>query len=106
MPGKRWPGVYRKERQMNKSELVVAIADRSGVTQQQARGCLDAFLEIVCEEVSAGREVNVTGYMKFSQVKRKARMGRNPRTGELVPVPATTAVKFQPGTRLKAAGRG
>ena len=54
---------------MNKSELVVAIADRSGVTQHHARGCLDAFLEIVCEEVSAGREVNVTGYMKFSQVK-------------------------------------
>jgi len=91
---------------MNKGDLVVEMAARSGVTQRDARQCLDAFLAIVCEQVADGGDVNVTGYMKFSRVERKARMGRNPRTGEPVSVPATKSVKIQPGAKLKAAAKG
>ena len=63
---------------MNKGELIAAMADRSGVNQGQAGDCLDAFFDIVCQQVSQGGEVSVTGYIKFTQVDRAARMGRNP----------------------------
>lgn len=91
---------------MNKGDLIVAMAERANVTQRSARACLDAFVNIICEQVACGGEVNVTGYMKFSQVDRKPRTARNPKTGEVVQVPATKAVKIQVGSRLKAAARG
>lgn len=91
---------------MNKKELTVAIAERAGLTQRDASAFLQAFCDIVCDQVGNGGEVNVTGYMKFSQVQRKARMARNPRTGEPVSVPASGAVKMQAGSKLKAAAKG
>lgn len=91
---------------MNKGDLVEAIADRADVTKKAAGDCLDAFLDIVCEQVAAGNDVNVTGHMKFSQVERSARTGRNPQTGEAIAVPATKAVKISAGAKLKAAARG
>ena len=91
---------------MNKKDLVVAIAERVGLPQSSATACLDAFLDVICEQVGNGGEVNLTGYMKFSQVERKARTARNPRTGEPVDVPATKAVKIQAGSKLKAAAKG
>ena len=90
---------------MNKGELVAAMADRSGVNQGQAGDCLDAFLGIICDQVRNGGEVNVTGYLKFAQVDRAARMGRNPQTGEAIHVPATKAVKITAGSKLKAAAK-
>ena len=92
--------------EMNKKELLVTIAERSGLTQSSAAAFMKAFCDIICEQVSTGGEVNVTGYMKFSQVERKARTARNPRTGEPVAVPATKAVKIQAGSKLKAAAKG
>lgn len=91
---------------MKKGDLVIAIAERAGVTQRSAGDCLDAFMDIVCEQVGSGGEVNVTGYLKFSQVHRKARTARNPKTGEPVSVPATNTVKIQAGSKLKAAAKG
>ena len=91
---------------MNKGELIAAMADQSGVSQGQAGDCLDAFFDIVCNQVATGGEVNVTGYIKFAQVDRAARMGRNPQTGEAIHVPASKAVKIQAGSKLKAAAKG
>ena len=68
--------------------------------------CIDALLELACDEVANGGEINLTGYMKISTVQRAARMGRNPQTGESVSVPASTGVKIQAGARLKSAARG
>ncbi len=91
---------------MNKGELVAAMATRSDISQAEAGRALDAFLAVVSEEVAAGRDVNVTGYLKFSQVERQARTARNPRTGETVAVPASKAMKVQVGSKLKAAVKG
>ena len=91
---------------MNKGELIAAMADRAGVSQAQAGDCLDAFFDVVCSQVSTGGEVNVTGYIKFVQVDRAARMGRNPQTGEAIHVPAAKAVKITAGSKLKAAAKG
>lgn len=91
---------------MNKKELVAAIAEQSGLTQNNANTFLDAFMRVVCEEVRQGGEVNIIGYLKFSQVERKARMAHNPKTGEAISVPATKSVKIQAGSKLKAAAKG
>ncbi len=90
---------------MNKGELIAAMADRSGVNQGQAGDCLEAFFDIICDQVGSGGEVNVTGYIKFTQVDRAARMGRNPQTGEAIHVPATKAVKISAGSKLKKAAK-
>ena len=91
---------------MNKADVVVAVAERAGVSQSDAGRCVDALLDLVCEQVSNGEDVNLTGYMKISTVARQARMGRNPQTGEAVAIAASTGVKIQPGSRLKAAAKG
>ena len=91
---------------MNKADVVVAVADRAGVSQQEARRCLDALLGLVCDQVAAGGEVNLTGYMRISAVTRQARTGRNLQTGEPVEVPARRGVKIQAGSKLKAAAKG
>lgn len=91
---------------MNKRDVVGAVALRAGMSQADASRCIDALLELVCDTVAAGGEINLTGYLKISTVQRPARMGRNPQTGESVSIPASTGVKAQPGARLKAAARG
>ena len=91
---------------MNKGELIAAMADKAGVSQGQAGDCLDAFFDIVSDQVATGGEVSVTGYIKFAQVDRAARMGRNPQTGEAIHVPASKAVKITAGSKLKAAAKG
>ncbi|MEE9415140.1 MAG: HU family DNA-binding protein [Acidimicrobiales bacterium] len=91
---------------MTKSELVAEIAQQAEVTQAQAGACVDAFFNIVASQVGSGGDVSVPGYIKFSQTHRKARKGRNPRTGEEIQVPATMAVKIQAGSKLKAAAKG
>ena len=91
---------------MNKTELVAEIASKAGVTQNDAGSCVDAMIDIVFDEVRDGGEINIPGYMKISRKDTKARMGRNPRTGEATHIPAGTAVKIQAGSKLKAAGKG
>ena len=91
---------------MNKSELVAEIAAKAGVTQSDAGSCVDAMMGIVSSQVRSGGEVNIPGYVKFSRKDTKERMGRNPRTGEARLIPAGTAVKIAPGSKLKAAGKG
>ena len=91
---------------MNKRDVVAAVALRAGVSQADAGKCIDALLELACDEVAAGGDINLAGYLKISTVQRAARTGRNPRTGESVDIPASTGVKVQPGARLKAAAKG
>jgi DNA-binding protein HU-beta len=91
---------------MNKRDVVAAVALRAGVSQTDAAKCIDGLMELACDELAAGGEINLTGYMKISTVQRAARTGRNPQTGEAVAVPAATGVKIQAGARLKAAARG
>ncbi len=91
---------------MNKKELEAELASKAEVTQAQAGAVLDALMLTIADEVSKGGEVNIPGYLKFSRKDTKARMGRNPRTGEAREIPAGTAVKIQAGSKLKAAGKG
>ncbi len=90
---------------MTKSELIAEMARKADMSQKDAGACLDAFMDIVMAEVARGGEVNVPGFIKFSQTFRKARVGLNPQTGETLQVAASNAVKISAGSKLKAAGK-
>ncbi len=88
---------------MNKSELVAYIADKVGTTKADAERMVDAFMDAVTETLKKEDAVTLTGFGAFSISHRKARVARNPRTGEAVNVPASKAPKFKAGKKLKDA---
>ena len=90
---------------MNKSQLIDAVAADSGLTKTDSTRAIESLLDTVTRALRKGEEVNITGFGKFSVVKRAAREGVNPRTGERVQIKATDAPKFSAGTSLKQAVR-
>lgn len=88
---------------MNRSELVDAIAERSGLTKANADAALRALTDTVTEATRSREKVSIPGFLTFDVSHRKARMARNPRTGEEVKVDETWAPKVSAGSGLKAA---
>ncbi len=86
---------------MNKSELIDAIAKRTELSKAATKKMIDAYHEIVKEEINSGNSVGVVGFGTFSATERKARTGRNPQTGAPLNIQATRAPKFRPGKALK-----
>ena len=86
---------------MNKSDLVDRVAGSAGVGRQQAETVLNAFFDTVKSAVKGGDRVSWPSFGAFSVTQRKARTGRNPRTGEAVKIKASKAVKFSPSSALK-----
>ena len=89
---------------MNKAELIEAIAKKvSGVSKRSAGDMVDAFIETAEGALRKGGSVTLVGFGTFSTGKRAARIGRNPRTGEAIKIPARKVVKFSAGAGLKKA---
>lgn len=89
---------------MNKTELIAAIANRAQVTQKVAEDVLAAFTDTVSETLGRREEkVVVTGFGTFEVRHRVQRTGKNPRTGELITVPAQKTPAFRAGKLLKEA---
>jgi nucleoid DNA-binding protein len=88
---------------MNKSQLIEAVASDSGLTKTDSARVIESLLDTVTRTLRKGDEVNITGFGKFSVVKRAARQGVNPRTGERVKIKASKAPKFSAGASLKQA---
>ncbi len=88
---------------LNKSELVSAIAEKSGLKKADAENALNAFQEVLVESLAKGEAVKVTGLLSVERVERAARTGRNPRTGEEIQIPAGFGVKISAGSLLKKA---
>lgn len=86
---------------MNKSQLIEAVASDSGLTKADTARAVDSLLDTVTRTLKKGDEVSITGFGKFSVVKRAARQGVNPRTGERVRIKASKAPKFTAGAALK-----
>ena len=86
---------------MNKQELVSKIADSSKCTKSEASAMLDSFIDIITKSLKKGQEVRLTGFGTFTTTKRKATMGRNPRTGAQIKIPASTQPKFRAGKSLR-----
>ena len=90
---------------MNKSQLIDALAARLG-DRRTAATAVDGLLSTIVDTVKAGESVSLTGFGVFEPRARAARVGRNPRTGETVAVPAATVPTFRPGTGFKTAVGG
>jgi len=88
---------------MNKSELIDAIADGSGLSKADAGRALDAFTTSVTKALKKGQSVSLVGFGTFSVKKRAARTGRNPRTGESIKIKASKNPAFKAGKALKDA---
>ena len=86
---------------IGKKEMTATIAEKTGFTQKQAAQFIDAFLQTVEEKLAAGEKVQLTGFGTFLTIKREAREGRNPGTGEPITIPEKTAAVFKPGKGLK-----
>ena len=88
---------------MKKSQLGAVLGEKMGVSKKQGMEWVDAFVEIVTAEMRKGNKVNITGFGIFKVADRKAREGRNPRTGETIQIKASKKPRFTPGKLLKEA---
>ena len=86
---------------MNKTELVEAIAKKAGLSKKDAEAALKAFTDTVGAQLKKGDKIQLVGFGTFAVTNRAARDGRNPRTGEVVKIPARKAVTFKAGSALK-----
>ncbi|HUF13330.1 MAG TPA: HU family DNA-binding protein [Longimicrobiales bacterium] len=90
---------------MNKSELVQALASKTKLTRADAQRAVDAMFDtndgIISKALKKGDRIQITGFGTFETRKRKARTGRNPRTGKEIKIPATTSPSFRAGKGLK-----
>ena len=87
---------------VNKAELIDRLHEESGVAKGECEKVLNAFIEVVQAAVTADDKITLPGFGVFSQTLRSARQARNPRTGEMIDVPATKAAKFSVGAKFKA----
>lgn len=86
---------------MNKTELINAIAAKSGLSKKNSGAALDAFISTVQETLKAGDKVVLVGFGTFEVRKRAARKGRNPQTKQEITIPASNAPVFRAGKILK-----
>ncbi|MBI4179930.1 integration host factor subunit beta [bacterium] len=86
---------------VTKRDFVVQISYKLQVKQFVVRDVLDQFLDRVVESLGEGRRIELRNFGVFEVVQRKAKKGRNPKTGEVVPIPARKAVKFTSGRIMK-----
>lgn len=85
---------------MNKADLIEALAARLG-SRAQAALAVESMVDLVLRQVASGGSVTITGFGTFERVQRAPRTGRNPRTGEPVPIAGTTSPRFRPGAYFK-----
>ncbi len=88
---------------MTKTDLVNYIAEETGLTKADSTRALDAMMNGVIKGLKDENKVALTGFLTFTSKKKEAKMGRNPRTGEAVKIPARVAVTVKAGSKLKDA---
>lgn len=88
---------------MTKSQLLTALAESTELSKKDIEGLLEKMVELAYREVKSAGEFVVPGIGKLVKVNRKARMGRNPATGEQIQIPAKTVVKFRVAKAAKEA---
>ena len=86
---------------MNKSELVKAISEKTEASKKDTEASLNAFIEVVTDELKKGEKIQLVGFGTLETRKRAERKGKNPQTGEELVIPACIAPAFKPGKALK-----
>lgn len=90
---------------MTKEDMVGKIAGEIGISKAKAGRALDTVLGGITAALKRGDKVTFVGFGTFSVARRAARMGRNPRTGAVINIPAARVPRFKPGSKLKSAVR-
>jgi DNA-binding protein HU-beta len=88
---------------MNKNDLISAVAESSGLSKSDASSAVESVFDTITKALSKGDEVRLVGFGTFSVSRRKASVGRNPRTKEPMQIKASTQPKFKAGKGLKDA---
>ncbi len=88
---------------MNKAELIEAIATSADISKVKAGEAIDAFVSSVTAALKKGETVTLVGFGSFSTAERAARVGRNPKTGEVINIKARRSPRFKPGKALTEA---
>ncbi len=95
--------MFYMAKNITKEVLVNTIASSADISKKAAGAALEAFTDKVTQELRKGHKITLTGFGTFKVSKRKARQGRNPRTGESIKIPARKVPKFSAGKALKDA---
>ena len=85
-----------------KAELAELLFDRLGLNKRESKDMVEAFFDIVHGTLVDGRDVKLSGFGNFDLRDKNQRPGRNPKTGEEIPISARRVVTFRPGQKLKA----
>ncbi|WP_334134086.1 integration host factor subunit alpha [Tepidimonas sp.] len=88
---------------LTKAELAERLHERIGFNKSESKDIVDAFFAVIAEQLIAGEEVRIAGFGQFQVRNKSPRPGRNPRTGELVPIAARRVVTFHASPKLKEA---
>lgn len=91
---------------LTKADLADLLFERLGLNKRESKDMVEAFFELVSDRLARGEDVKLSGFGNF-QIRRKApRPGRNPRTGELIPIKARQVVTFHASQKLKSVVQG
>ncbi len=88
---------------MTKSDLIERLAAKAELSRPRSEELVDFLLDNITEALKSGEKVNISGFGTFTVSTRKARTGRNPKTGEPIDIPASRSAKFKAGKTLKEA---
>ena len=88
---------------MNKTELIMAAAEKAGLTKKEAEKAVNATIDAITEALVKGDKVQLTGFGAFEVKERGERLGRNPQTKKQITIPASKAPVFKAGKALKDA---
>ena len=86
---------------MNKTELIAAVAEKTGMTKKDAERVINATVDTITDTLNKGEKVQMSGFGIFEVKAREARVGRNPRTKESIQIPATRLPAFKASRALK-----
>ena len=88
---------------MNKTELIAAVAAKTGITKKDAESLISVTFDTIAQELSQGEKVQVSGFGSFEVKNREARVGRNPHTKQAIEIPASKVPSFKAAKALKDA---
>ena len=86
---------------ITKNSLVNLLHDEVGLNKREAKEFIETFFEVIKLELENGNDVKISGFGNFNLRDKAARPGRNPKTGESIPISARRVVTFKPGQKLK-----
>ena len=90
---------------MNKHDLIASVARNTGATKSSAAAAIDSLLDSMTRALTKGEAITFVGFGTFKTTQRRARVAKNPRTGDAIKIPKRRVVRFTAGKALKSAVR-